>query len=356
MLLADFGADVVRVDRPQKSKATGTDYESRRATADPRRYVMHRGRRSIIADLKNPKGRELLLGLVERADVLLEGFRPGVMERLGVGPDQCLARNERLIYGRMTGWGQDGPLADRAGHDINYIAIAGALDNCRRHNERPVPPVNMLGDFGGGGMLLALGVMSAYIAAQRSGRGQVVDAAMVDGAALLTTLFHGLIAQGRWHEEPGTNYSDTGAPYYEVYETADGRHVAVGALETAFYDTLVQGLGLDPAGLPDHTDETQWPALKAIFADAFRRRTRDEWEAVFEGTDACVAPVLSLLEATTHRYNTARAVFVERNGVVQPAPAPRFDGTPTELDLPAPVPGEHSDEIVRDWGLDASRI
>jgi alpha-methylacyl-CoA racemase len=353
MLLADFGADVVRVDRPQKSKATGTDYESRRATADPRRYVMHRGRRSIIADLKNPKGRELLLGLVERADVLLEGFRPGVMERLGVGPDQCLARNERLIYGRMTGWGQDGPLADRAGHDINYIAVAGALDNFRRHNERPVPPVNMLGDFGGGGMLLALGVISAYIAAQRSGLGQVVDAAMVDGAALLTTLFHGLIAQGRWHEEPGTNYSDTGAPYYEVYETADARYVAVGALENAFYDTLISGLGLDPASLPDHTDEGQWPALKAIFADAFRGRTRDEWVAVFEATDACVAPVLSLREATTHRYNSARAVFVDHHGIVQPAPAPRFAKTPAQLDLPPPIPGEHTESIMRDWGVDA---
>jgi alpha-methylacyl-CoA racemase len=363
MMLGDLGAEVVRVDRPQSASAAadgnpppkpspeGT-YEGRRAAADPRAHVMHRSRRSLAADLKSPAGVETVLSLVERADVLIEGFRPGVMERLGLGPDRCLDRNPRLVYGRMTGWGQDGVLTHTAGHDIDYIAVAGALNNFRRPGERPVPPLSLLGDFGGGGMLLALGVLSAYVEVLRSGRGQVVDAAMVDGVATLTALFHGLLAQGRWRDEPGTNFSDTGSPFYDVYQTADDRYVAVGALEAPFYQELVRGLDLDPTELPDRADEAHWPALKRRFGEAFATRTRDEWEAIFEGTDACVSPVLSLTEAPQHRYNTARGVFVERDGVMQPAPAPRFSLTPAEVGARPPLPGEHTEEILADWGIE----
>jgi alpha-methylacyl-CoA racemase len=343
MMLGDLGADVVRVDRPPKPEPAGG--------ADPRAYVMNRSRRSLVADLKSPDGVVTVLNLIERADVLIEGFRPGVMERLGLGPDECLDRNPRLVYGRMTGWGQDGPLARTAGHDIDYIAVAGALNNFRRPGERPVPPLSLLGDFGGGGMLLALGVVSAYIEVLQSGRGQVVDAAMVDGVATLTALWHGLMAQGRWRDEPGTNFADTGSPFYDVYETADGRFVAVGALEAPFYQELVRGLGLDPTQLPHRGDEAHWPVLKRRFAEVFRTRTRDEWEAVFEGSDACVAPVLSLTEATRHRHNSSRGVFVERDGVVQPAPAPRFGLTPAQIGGPPPRPGEHTQEILADWGV-----
>jgi alpha-methylacyl-CoA racemase len=354
MMLGDLGADVVRVDRPPKPKpppATPGTYDGRRAAADPRASVTNRSRRSLVADLKSPAGVETVLGLVERADVLIEGFRPGVMERLGLSPDRCLDRNPRLVYGRMTGWGQYGTLAQSAGHDIDYIAIAGALNNFRRPGERPVAPLSLLGDFGGGGMLLALGVVSGYVEVLHSGRGQVVDAAMVDGVATLTALFHGLLAQGRWRDEPGTNFADTGSPFYDVYQTADDRYVAVGALEAPFYQELLRGLGLDRSELPDRADESQWPDLKRRFADAFRARTRAEWEAIFEGTDACVAPVLSLTEATRHRYNTSRGVFVERDGVVQPAPAPRFSRTPSQIGAPPPVPGEHTQEILEEWGV-----
>ena len=258
MLLADLGADVVRVDRP------GT------ASDDARLYVMHRGRRSVPVDLKQPDGREVVLRLVERADALIEGHRPGVMERLGLGPHDCHARNPRLVYGRMTGWGQDGPLAHSAGHDIDYIALSGALGACARRGERPLPPVNMIGDFGGGGAFLALGIVAAMWEAQHSGKGQVVDAAMVDGSAVLTTMLHGLIAQGRWRDEAGVNFADTGSPYYEVYECADGRYVGVGAIEGPFYDELLSGLGLTRDELPDRRDEATWPALKERFADVFR--------------------------------------------------------------------------------------
>jgi alpha-methylacyl-CoA racemase len=342
MLLADLGADVVRVDRPGD------------AGTDPQAYVLHRGRRSIAVDLKTPAGREVVLRLVDEADALVEGHRPGVMERLGLGPEECRARNPRLVYGRMTGWGQDGPLARTAGHDIDYIALSGALSVAARHGERPVPPVNLLGDFGGGGAFLALGVVAALWEAARSGSGQMIDAAMVDGSAVLTTMLHGLMAQGRWRDEAGVNFADTGAPFYEVYECADGRFVSVGALERPFYTELLRGLNLDESELPDRREEAAWPALKERFAGVFRTRTRDEWAAVFAATDACVAPVLRLTEAPAHPHNVARSVFVEHGGVTQPAPAPRFSRTEVGLDRPAPAPGEHTDEILTELGYDAA--
>jgi alpha-methylacyl-CoA racemase len=346
MLLADLGADVVRVDRADGASAV----------PDPRAYAMHRGRRSLAVDLKGPDGREVVLRLVDRADAFLEGFRPGVAERLGIGPDDCLRRNPRLVYGRMTGWGQDGPLAATAGHDIDYIALSGALSTCARRGERPVPPVNMLGDLGGGGAFLAIGVLAALWEATRSGRGQVVDAAMIDGSAVLTTMLHGLMAQGRWRDEAGVNFADTGSPYYDVYECADGRHVAVGALEGPFYRQLLDGLGLAPSELPSRGDEASWPALKARFAAAFRTRTRDEWAQVFARTDACVAPVLSLTEAPEHAHNRARGTFVEHGGIVQPAPAPRFGRTPTRLGRTPPVPGGDTDDVLAELGYGPDEI
>jgi alpha-methylacyl-CoA racemase len=343
MLLADLGAEVVRVDRLGGGP-----------TADPR-YVMHRGRRSIAVDLKHTAGREVLLRLVDGADALLEGNRPGVMERLGLGPDDCHARNPRLIYGRMTGWGQVGSRAPTAGHDIDYIALSGALSVSARAGERPVPPVNLLGDFGGGGAFLALGVVAALLEASRSGQGQVVDAAMVDGSAVLTTMLHGLLAQGRWRDVAGTNFADTGAPFYEVYECADGRHIAVGAIERPFYDELVRVLGLDGT-LPDRGDETNWPAIKASVAAVFRTRTRDEWAATFAGTDACVAPVLTLTEAPRHPHNVERSTFLEHGGIVQPAPAPRFSRTPLALERTPPTAGEHTDEVLAELGYGSEHI
>jgi alpha-methylacyl-CoA racemase len=344
MLLADLGADVVRVDRPG------------RANPGARRYVMHRGRRSVAVDLKHPEGREVVLRLVARADALIEGQRPGVMERLGLGPEDCLARNPRLVYGRMTGWGQDGPLADSAGHDIDYIAVSGALGACARHGERPVPPVNMIGDFGGGGAFLAMGIVAAMWEVNRSGKGQVVDAAMVDGSAVLTTMLHGLMAQGRWRDEAGVNFADTGSPFYEVYECADGRYVGVGAIEGPFYDELLKGLGLAREDLPDRRDEACWPALKERFAEVFRTRTRDEWAQLFAGTDACVAPVLSLTEATEHRHNVARETFMVHGGIVQPAPAPRFSRTPNTIGATPPAPGDDTREILVELGYGSDDI
>ncbi len=344
MLLADLGADVIRIDRPAPD------------VADPRSYVMHRGRRSIVVDLKQPEGRGVVLALLDRADALLEGNRPGVMERLGLGPEECLARNPRLVYGRMTGWGQQGPLSATAGHDIDYVALSGALSVAARHGERPVPPVNLLGDFGGGGAFLALGVVAALWETARSGQGQVIDAAMVDGSSVLTTMLHGLMAQGRWRDEAGVNFADTGAPFYEVYRCADDRFVAVGALERSFYLELLRGLGLEESAVPDRRDEANWPELKERFAAVFRTRTRDEWADVFAGTDACVAPVLTLREAPTHPHNATRSTFVDHGGVTQPAPAPRFSRTDPALDRPAPAPGEHTDEILAELGYDPRDI
>jgi alpha-methylacyl-CoA racemase len=343
MLLADLGAEVVRVDRPATA-----------ATGWP--ALMARGRRSVAVDLKHPEGAAVVLDLAGRADALLEGFRPGVAERLGIGPDACLARNPRLVYGRVTGWGQQGPWRQAAGHDIDYIALAGALHPIGPAGGPPVPPLNLLGDFGGGGMLLALGVVAALLEAARSGQGQVVDAAVLDGAALLTTQVHELAALGLWRQQRGGNLLDGGAPFYGVYETADGGHLAVGALEPQFFAELLRRLGLDPAELPAQDDRDGWPALRRRLAAVFRTRTRDQWCELLGGTDACVAPVLAPGEAPGHPHNRARGTFVEVGGVTQPAPAPRFSRTPCGPPTPPPQPGEHSGEVLRDWGVDPARI
>jgi alpha-methylacyl-CoA racemase len=343
MLLADLGAEVLRVERP----AAG-------AQAWPTLFA--RGRRSVVVDLKHPAGAGVVLDLVAVADALVEGFRPGVAERLGIGPDPCLARNPRLVYGRVTGWGQQGPLARAAGHDIDYIALAGALHPVGPAGGPPVPPLNLVGDFGGGGMLLALGVVAALLEAGRSGRGQVVDAAMVDGAALLTTELHELLAAGLWSDQRGTNLLDGGAPFYGVYQTADGRHLAVGALEPAFWAELLERVGLDDADLPAQLDRDGWPVLRERLAAVFRTRTRDEWCRLLEGTDACVAPVLSLLEAPAHPHNQARGTFVEVGGVVQPAPAPRFSRTPCADPEPPVEPSDHREQTLAAWGLPLEQV
>ncbi len=349
MVLADLGADVVRVERPGPADpgAPATD-------------VLARGRRSIAVDLAHREGQEVVLRLVESADALIEGFRPGVTERLGVGPEPCLARNPRLVYGRMTGWGQDGPLAGVAGHDIDYLSLSGTLSLLGRRGEPPVPPVNLVADFGGGGMLLAVGVLAALLEVSRSGRGQVVDAAMVDGAALLSAMIWGLRAAGAWGQR-GTNLLDTGAWYYEVYETADGRFVALGSLEPKFYAEMLERTGLaadvDGAGpVPDPADPGTWAGMKQRMAALVATRTRDEWCALLEGTDACFAPVLDLDEAPRHPHNAARGTFVEVAGVPQPAPAPRFAATPTATPRPPARRGEHTDEILSWLGFDGEEI
>lgn len=351
MVLSDLGADVVRVDRPRRAQP-----DELGVVTD----VLGRGKRSIAVDLKADGARDLVLRLVESADALIEGFRPGVTERLGIGPEPCCARNPRLVYGRMTGWGQDGPLAGAAGHDIDYIAVSGTLSLFGRRGQRPVPPVNLVGDFGGGGMLLALGVVSAVFEASRSGRGQVVDAAMVDGAALLAAMIWGLHGAGEWGER-GTNLLDTGAWYYEVYETADGKFISLGSLEPQFYAEMLDrsGLAADVDGggpVPDPADRASWPGMRDRMAALVRTRTRDQWCRLFEGADACFAPVLDLNEAPAHPHNLARGTFVEVAGVVQPAPAPRFGGTPTAPPTPAPRPGEHTDVVLAGLGLGEEEI
>ncbi len=346
MVLADLGARVIRIDRKEGGGA------SLPLAMDP----LSRGRQSLVLDLKRPEAVGVLLRLVEGVDALVEGFRPGVAERLGIGPDACLARNPGLVYTRMTGWGQKGPLAARAGHDIDYIALVGALHPIGRAGGPPVPPLNLLGDFGGGGMLAALGVLAALWERGHSGRGQVVDAAMVDGSALLTAMFHGMRAAGLWSDERGTNLLDSGAPFYDCYETADGRHMAVGALEPQFFMGLVSGLGLDPAGLPMQYDPSGWPVLRERLAEAFRTRTRDEWAEVFAGIDACVAPVLTMEEAVHHPHNASRGTFVEVGGIVQPGPAPRFSRTPAAVPSPPAAPGEHTGEILAEFGFGEAEI
>jgi alpha-methylacyl-CoA racemase len=348
MLLADAGADVLRVDR-----ATG---QAPPPSAGPHWDLLNRSRRSVAVDLKDPEGVRLVLDLVAAADGLVEGWRPGVAERLGIGPEACLARNPRLVYGRMTGWGQDGPLASSAGHDINYIALAGALWPIGRAGERPVPPLNLVGDFGGGGMMLAFGMCAALVEAQRSGQGQVVDAAMIDGAASLMTMTYAFRQLGLWTEGRGVNVLDSGAPFYEVYDTADGKWFAVGAIEPQFYAELLRVLGLDAADLPAQNDRDQWPAMKERFAAIFRSRSRDEWAEAFAGTDACGAPVLSPWEAHGHPHNAARGTFVEVEGVVQPGPAPRFSRTPAAVRRPPPVAGQDALEALTDWGVDPERV
>jgi alpha-methylacyl-CoA racemase len=349
MMLADMGAEVIRVDRREAA-------DLGLPGVAPRFDVLHRGRRSIAVDVRAEAGREVVKRLAARADALIEGFRPGVMERLGLGPDVLLGLNPKLVFGRMTGFGQDGPLASAAGHDIDYIALAGVLHAIGRKGEAPVPPLNLVGDFGGGGMLLAFGVVCALLEAQRSGKGQVVDAAMIDGSAALMALTFGLFAQGAWKDERGVNVLDTGAPWYDTYETRDGKWLAVGAIEKRFYEALVEGLGLTPSELPGQHDRAGWPELRRRFAEAIAGKTREEWERIFEGTDACVAPVLALSEVAKHPHNAARGTFVTRDGVLQPAPAPRFSRTVPEMGAPPRQPGADTDAVLADLGFSAAEI
>jgi alpha-methylacyl-CoA racemase len=346
MILADLGADVLRVDRAERC---GPDA---RVPVDP----LSRGRRSIGLNLKDPAAVGLLLRLAEEADVLVEGFRPGVAERLGFGPQVCAQRNPGLIFARMTGWGQDGPLAPTAGHDIDYIAISGALSPIGRAGEPPVPPLNLVGDFGGGGMLMALGILAALVERASSGLGQVVDAAMVDGSALLTSFLYGMRAVGAWQDQRGSNLLDGGAPFYDTYATAGGGAVAVGALEPQFYAALLAGLGLSDADLPAQHDRAGWPVLRERFAAIFAARSRDEWAEVFAGTDACVSPVLSLAEAPVHPHAAARNAFVEVGGVVQPAPAPRFGRSAAGPPAPPPRPGADTDAVLAGLGLPDAQV
>jgi alpha-methylacyl-CoA racemase len=344
MLLADMGADVLVVDRP-----ASTDLGLKRE----RWYdVLMRGKRSVTIDLK--KSPHVALDLIGRADALIEGFRPGVMERLGVGPDAALARNPKLVYGRMTGWGQDGPLAARAGHDINYIALAGVLNAFGRRGASPVPPLNLVGDFGGGGMLLGFGIACALLEASRSGKGQVVDAAMVEGASLLAAMFHGLLHSNQWTEARGTNILDTGAPWYDVYETKDGKFVSIGAIEARFFEELASRLEL--GNLPPQHERARWPEMRRMLENKLKEKTRDEWCRAFEGSDACFAPVLSFSEARTDAHNRARAAFVEVAGVPQPAPAPRFSRTPGSVRRAPPERGHGGLEALADWGFGREEV
>lgn len=351
MMLADLGATVIRVDR-----LSGGGGGRLNAMAAGRADVVSRGRRSIAVDLKSGEGVELVLRLVDSADVLIEGYRPGVMERLGLGPEVCLDRNPRLVFGRMTGWGQDGPLAQAAGHDINYISLTGALAAIGRHGQAPVPPLNLVGDYGGGGMLLAYGVVAALLSAARTGAGQVVDAAMVDGSAVLMAQFFGMKALGRWSDERGSNLLDTGAPFYDVYPTADGRYLSVGPLEPGFFAILLEKLGIDDLDAGSQYDPRSWPALRLRLAAEFAARTRAASEDLFAGVDGCVFPVLSMSEAPDHPHNLARGTFVTRDDVVQPAPAPRFSATPARLDLPPPEVGEHTDAVLAEMGLSVDEV
>ena len=346
MLLADMGADVLLVDRPASSDLG----LKRERWMD----VMLRGRRSVTLDLKSKEAAAAALELVSRADAVIEGFRPGVMERLGLGPEPCLARNPKLVYGRMTGWGQDGPLAARAGHDINYIALAGVLHAFGRKGEAPVPPLNLLGDFGGGGMLLGFGIACALLHAQKTGQGQVVDAAMVEGASLLGAMFSGFLAAGRWSEERGANILDTGAPWYDCYETKDGKYVAIGAIEAKFFEELVQRLQL--SGLPPQNDRARWPEMRDAFARTFKQKTRDEWVKVFEGSDACFAPVLTFSEARRHPHNLARHSHISVARLEQPAPAPRYSATPAEVRREPPERGAGGRAALADWGFAPAEI
>jgi alpha-methylacyl-CoA racemase len=345
-VLADLGAEVVRVDRAKPG------FDVLTFPHDP----LSRSRRWIGVDTKSPEGRDIVLRLVEGADVLIEGFRPGVTERLGIGPDDCLARNPRLVYGRITGWGQDGPLAQAAGHDINYIGLAGALEPIGRAGERPVPPLNLLGDFGGGGMLLAMGVLAALVERSVSGRGQVVDASMVEGSALLTAGMHGLKNIGLWSRGRGQNMLDGGAPFYDTYETSDGKYVAVGAIEERFWGDLLKVLEIDPASVAGRLDPDQWPAVREKLAAVIRRRTRDEWTRRAEGTDACLTPVLDTAEAAEHPHNVARGSFVSLDGHPQPAPAPRFSRTGADTPRPPVEPRSSTTEVLTDLGYAPSEI
>ncbi|MDJ0847660.1 MAG: CaiB/BaiF CoA-transferase family protein [Myxococcota bacterium] len=348
MMLSDMGAEVVRIDRaqnvsPDKSGPPSLDF-------------LGRGRRSVGVDLKNPEGVETCLRMIEKADAILEGFRPGVMERLGLGPDVCLQRNPRLVYGRMTGWGQEGPLAHAAGHDINYIALAGALAHMGREGEPPYAPLNLVGDFGGGGLMLAFGMVCALVERATSGKGQVVDAAMVDGTTALMSIFHGAQMSGWWNDERGTNLLDSGAHFYDSYETKDGQYVSLGSIEPQFYAELIEKIGLADEDLPRQNDRSQWGAMKERFRDIFKQKTRDEWCELMEGSDVCFAPVLTMSEAREHPHNKARNVYVESWGVQQPAPAPRFGRTQCEIQGPPPHPGQQTEEVLLDYGFATADI
>ena len=349
MLLADMGAEVVRIDRKGRSASA--------ALFDPDKDILNRGRRAIALDLKLPDGLATALDLVAQAEVLIEGFRPGVMERLGLGPEICLARNPRLVFGRMTGWGQSGPLAHSAGHDINYLGLSGALDAIGRRDSGPVPPLNLVADFGGGAMLLAVGVLAAVIEARGSGKGQVVDAAMTDGCALLMAMNYTLKAMGQWQQARQSNLLDGGAHFYDSYACSDGKWLAVGPIEPQFYALLLQRCGIDDARFARQWDRAQWPALKAALAAVFATRTRDEWCAIFDGSDACITPVLDMDEAPAHPHNRARNTYVERSGVTQPAPAPRFSRTPSEIGAePFADNARDTRSVLLDWGIGQARI
>jgi alpha-methylacyl-CoA racemase len=351
MMLADMGAEVIRIDRKTKPGADnpfpmlGTKFD-----------VMARGRRSLALDLKHPEAREVVLQLVEQADILIEGFRPGVMERLGLGPDACQARNPKLVFGRITGWGQHGPLSQAAGHDLNYIALSGMLHAMGRADTPPSPPLNLVGDFGGGAMMLAFGVVCAALEARTSGKGQVVDAAMTDGAALLGAMMYGLRAFGSWNDGREANMLDGGAPFYDTYACRDGKFLSVGAIEPQFYAQLLALSGATDPEFAKQWSQKRWPGLKAKFAALFATRTRDDWCALLEGSDACVAPVLDMAEAPLHPHNQARGAFIEIDGVTQPAPAPRFSRTAPVAGQAACAPGQHSAAVLADWGWSPEAI
>jgi alpha-methylacyl-CoA racemase len=345
MMLADMGAEVIRVNRSAGSKVDVAELP-----------FLARGRRSIALDLKSESGLAALFKLIEKADGLIEGFRPGVTERLGFGPDACLERNPGLVYGRMTGWGQTGPMAQMAGHDINYISLSGALGSIGRKDEAPLAPLNLVGDFGGGGMLLAFGVLAALLERQRSGRGQVVDASMVEGSAILMTMMYEMLGAGFWNPERGTNALDCGAPFYDSYECADGKYISLGSLEPKFFAVLIDALGLEASDQAGRNDSANWPSLRERIGAAIKERTRQEWEDVLGGSDACFAPILDMTEAPKHPHNVARETFIDVGGVTQPAPAPRFSRTPGRVSAPAATRGEHGREILSDWGFDAGEI
>ncbi|QFU77424.1 CoA transferase [Halioglobus maricola] len=347
MSLADMGAEVIRVERP--GGGLFADQQT-----NPNLDVLNRGKRCICIDLKNPDGVAAALRLIDQADAVLEGNRPGVMERLGLGPDVCLERNPRLVYGRMTGWGQQGPMANEVGHDLNYVALSGALHGMGRAGEKPAIPLNLVGDFGGGGMLLAYGIVCALLEAKTSGKGQVVDAAMIDGAASLMAATFAANQVGFWTDERGTNVLDSGAHFYEVYETADGKYITIAAVEPQFYAALLERLGEDSTGLENQWDMAAWPALKQTLDDIFKRKTRDEWDAFFDGADICYAPVLSMAEVRHHPHHKARETFADDGETWQPNPAPRFSRTPGEIARPPASNGQHSREILEQFGFDAS--
>ncbi|QYF91662.1 CoA transferase [Massilia sp. PAMC28688] len=351
MMLADMGAEVIRVDR-KTAPGAATPFPILGTRCD----VMARGRRSLALDLKHPDARDVVLRMVEQADIIIEGFRPGVMERLGLGPDACRARNAALVYGRITGWGQEGPLAQAAGHDINYIALTGMLHAMGRAGQPPAPPLNLVGDFGGGAMMLAFGVVCAVLEARKSGHGQVVDAAMTDGAALLGAMMYGFRAHGSWNEARGANLLDGGAHFYDTYACADGRFISIGAIEPQFYALLLQLAGIDDPAFQAQMDPASWPALTEKLAAIFARRSRDQWCDLLEGTDVCFAPVLDMAEAPQHPHNRARSTFVDVDGVLQPAPAPRFSRTAPELGTPPRVPGQDSAAVLAAWGWSAAEI